>query len=193
MDDGGWRPARLTPGQLEERRLAAAAPLRRGRLTQATIARRFGVSRATVCRWAATLAREGRRGLRARPRTGRPRRLDAWAWGRLARLLARGAVSAGFETERWTLRRIAALIWREFGVRYHPRYLERPLRAHSLTVRRPPPGPGARRARHRGLAATRVGGDQKRRRAARGAPSFSSMRPATASGLARARPGRGAV
>jgi putative transposase len=137
MDDGGWRPARLTPEQLEERRLAAAVLLRRGRLTQATIARRFGVSRATVCRWAVTLAREGRRGLRARPRTGRPRRLDARAWRCLGRLLARGAVAAGFETERWTLRRIAALIWREFGVRYHPRYLERPLRAHSFTVRRP--------------------------------------------------------
>ena len=137
MGDGGWRPARWTVTQLEERRLAAAVLLRRGQLTQAAIARRFGVSRATVCRWAAVLAREGRRGLRACPKTGRPGRLDERAWRRLGRLLARGAVVAGFETERWTLRRIAALIWREFGVRYHPRYLERPLRAHSFTVQRP--------------------------------------------------------
>jgi transposase len=42
-----------------------------------------------------------------------------------------------FETERWTLRRIAALIRREFGVRYHPRYLERPLKAHGFTAQRP--------------------------------------------------------
>ena len=134
MDDDGWRPARWTVTQLEERRLAAAVLLRRGQLTQAAIARRFGVSRATVCRWAAMLAREGRRGLRARPKTGRPGRLDERAWRRLGRLLARGAVVAGFETERWTLRRIAALIWRVFGVRYHPRYLERPLKAHGFTV-----------------------------------------------------------
>ena len=80
MDDGGWRPARLTPEQMEERRLAAAALLRRGRLSQAAIARRLGVSGASVCRWAATLAQDGRRGLRARPRTGRPGRLDAAAW-----------------------------------------------------------------------------------------------------------------
>ena len=145
MDDDGWRPARWTVTQLEERRLAAAVLLRRGQLTQAAIARRFGVSRATVCRWAAMLECAGRRGLRARPKTGRPGRLDERAWRRLGRLLARGAVVAGFETERWTLRRVAALIWRVFGVRYHPRYLERPLKAHGFTVQRP-----ASRARERG-------------------------------------------
>ena len=41
-------------------------------------------------------------------------------------------MAAGFDTEQWTLRRIAALIWREFGVRYHPRYLERPLHAWEI-------------------------------------------------------------
>ena len=137
MDGTEWRTVRWTPAQLEERRLAAAALLRRGRLTQAAIARRFGVSRARVSRWAAIVRRQGRDGLRARPKAGRPPRLDARAWARLGRLLARGAVAAGFETERWTLRRIAALIRREFGVRYHPRYLERPLKAHGYTAQRP--------------------------------------------------------
>ena len=137
MDNGAWRPARLTPEQLEERRLAAAALLRRGRLSQAEIARRFGVSRVSVCRWAATLAQEGRRGLRARPRTGRPGRLDAHAWGRLDRWLARGAMAVGFDTEQWTLQRIAVLIEREFGVHYHPRYLDRPLKGRGFSVQRP--------------------------------------------------------
>jgi transposase len=144
MDGGGWRPARWTPGQLEERRLAAAALLRRGRLTQAAIARHLDVSRASVSRWAAAMRRRGTRGLRARPRTGRPPRLGARAWARLGRLLGRGAVAAGFETERWTLRRIAALIAREFGVRFHPRDLERPRKAHGFTAQRP-----ASRARER--------------------------------------------
>src|SRR5688500_8570151 len=125
MVGGEWRPACWTPSQLEERRLAAAVLLRRGRLTQAATARRLGVSRASVSRWAAAMRQQGRRGLRTRPKTGRPPRLDARAWARLGRLLARGAVAAGFETERWTLRRIAALVRREFGARYHPRYLER--------------------------------------------------------------------
>ena len=132
-----WRPAHLTSAQMEERRLAAAVLLRQGRLGQAAIARQVGVSRASVCRWAATLAREGRGGLRARPRTGSPGRLGAAAWTRLGRLLDRGATAAGFDTEQWTLRRIAELTWREFGVRYHPRYLERPLRAYGFTVQHP--------------------------------------------------------
>ena len=49
--------------------------------------------------------------------------------GQLLRTLRRGAVAAGFETERWTLRRIAAVVERTFGVRYHFRSLGRALRA----------------------------------------------------------------
>jgi transposase len=46
-------------------------------------------------------------------------------------------VAAGFETEQWTLRCIAALVRREFGVDYHPRYLERLLKALGFSVQRP--------------------------------------------------------
>jgi transposase len=83
MKDIVWRPAHLTSEQMEERRLAAAALLRQGRLSQAEIARQLGVSRASVCRWAATLAQQGRRGLKARPIPGRMPRLDEKAWARL--------------------------------------------------------------------------------------------------------------
>jgi putative transposase len=144
MDGNVWRPAHLTPEQMEERRLAAARLLRQGRFSQADIAWHVGVSRASVSRWAAILAQQGRRGLATRVRTGREPRLDEKAWVRLGRLLDRGAMAAGFATERWTLRRIAALIEREFGVHYHPRYLERSLKAHGFSVQRP-----ATRARER--------------------------------------------
>jgi transposase len=144
MDDNVWRPAHLTLEQMEERRLAAARLLREGRFSQAEIARQLGVSRASVSRWAATLAQDGPRGLEARPIPGRSPRLDDKAWARLGRLLDRGAMAAGFATERWTLKRIAALIEREFGIHYHPRSLERPLKAHGFSVQRP-----ATRARER--------------------------------------------
>jgi hypothetical protein len=85
MDGDVWRPVHLTPEQMEERRLAAARLLRQGRFSQAEIARQLGVSRASVCRWAATLAQEGGRGLQARSITGRPPRGSARkpgpAWG----------------------------------------------------------------------------------------------------------------
>jgi putative transposase len=55
MDGTVWRPAHLTPEQFEERRLAAAALLHQGRLSQAEIARQLGsaapVSAAGPPRW----------------------------------------------------------------------------------------------------------------------------------------------
>src|SRR5919107_4211482 len=100
MDDNVWRPVHLTPKQMEERRLVAATLLRQGQFSQAEIARQLGVSRASVCRWAATLAQDGPRGLEARPIPGQLPRLDEKAWIRLGRLLDRGAVAAGFGTRR---------------------------------------------------------------------------------------------
>jgi putative transposase len=177
---------------MEERRLAAAVLLRQGQLSQAEIARQLGVSRASISRWAATLAQEGRHGLEARPIPGRSPRLDEKAWARLGRLLDRGAVAAGFATERWTLDRIAALIEREFGVHYHPRYLERPLKAHGFSVQRP-----ATRAKERDELVIAVWPQRdwvalKKRRAGSTGPSSSWTRPATASGRGRPRPGHGA-
>ena len=191
MDGNVWRPAHLTPEQMEERRLAAARLLGQGRLSQADIARQLGVSRASVCRWAATLAQEGGRGLQARSITGRPPRLGEKAWARLGRLLDRGAMAAGFATERWTLKRIAALIEREFGVNYHPRYLERPLKAHGFSVQRP-----ATRAKERDELVIAVWPKRdwvalKKRRSGSIARFSSGMRPATASVPGRAQPGRG--
>ena len=81
MEGNVWRPTHLTAEQMEERRLVAATLLRQGQLSQADIARHVGVSRASVCRWAATLAQRGRRGLKARPIPGRLPRLDEKAWG----------------------------------------------------------------------------------------------------------------
>jgi transposase len=192
MGGNVWRPAHLTSEQMEERRLAAAVLLRQGQLSQAEIARQLGVSRASISRWAATLAQEGRHGLEARPIPGRSPRLDEKAWARLGRLLDRGAVAAGFATERWTLDRIAALIEREFGVHYHPRYLERPLKAHGFSVQRPAP-----RAKERDELVIAVWPQRdwvalKKRRAGSTGPSSSGTRPATASGRGRPRPGPGA-
>src|ERR671921_283095 len=192
MDGDVWRPAHLTPEQMEERRLAAARLLGQGRLSQADIARQLGVGRGSVCRWAATLAQEGGRGLQARSITGRPPRLGEKAWARLGRLLDQGAIATGFATERWTLKRIAALIEREFGVNYHPRYLERPLKAHGFSVQRP-----ATRAKERDELVIAIWPKRdwvalKKRPSGSTGPWSSGTRPVTASGSGRARPGRGA-
>lgn len=134
---GSWSPSQLTPAQLEARRLAAARLLKAGKLTPAAIARALGVSRQSVSRWQQTLERDGRAGLTRRPHTGRPPKLRPVQWQRLTRLLARGATAAGFDTERWTLRRIAAVAEQQLHVRYHFRSFSRVLRAHGWSPQRP--------------------------------------------------------
>jgi putative transposase len=100
-------------------------------------------------------------------------------------------VAAGFASERWTLKRIAVLIEREFGVHYHPRYLERPLKAHGFSVQRP-----ATRAKERDELVIAVWPKRewvalKKRRSGSTARFSSGTRPATVSGSGRARPGHG--
>lgn len=132
-----WRPRALTPAQREERRLAAARLFACGRRDLAEMARQFDVSRQSVARWVATWTDAGRPGLRARPKTGRRPAIDAAGWARLEPILSAGARAAGFDTERWTLRRVAAVAERELGVRHHFRSYARILRAHGWPPQRP--------------------------------------------------------
>ncbi|HEV2643671.1 MAG TPA: winged helix-turn-helix domain-containing protein [Candidatus Elarobacter sp.] len=139
---GQWRPRRLTTAQREERRLAAAVrfpALRAGRVSQAEVARALGVSPTAVSQWYAMWCKGGRAALKARPTPGRPPKLTARQWPRVRTLLLRGAVAAGFPTERWTLARIARVIQRTFGVSYHPRTLAPLLHAHGFSVQRSAP------------------------------------------------------
>lgn len=103
---------------IEERRLAGARMLKR-KVAQADVARELGVSRQSVSDWARQLtAVNGAIGkLKAKP-LGRPKRLDAQQCERLSRLLLAGALQAGFATELWTVKRVRAVVQREFGVAY---------------------------------------------------------------------------
>jgi transposase len=134
-----WRLRHLTRTQREERRLEAAPLLQAGQLSQAEIARRMSVSRMAVSKWAKQLRQhpEDLASLECRPRPGRPPRLTAGQWQRVLQRLAQGALRAGFETERWTLQRIRALIVVEFGVHYHAHYLARRLKALGWSPQEP--------------------------------------------------------
>ncbi len=177
----GWMLRHLTPTQREERRLEAVRFFRAGRESDAAIARRLGVSRSGVGKWRRAWRRGGAARLAARRKTGRPARLSEAQWRRLDRVIERGALAAGFDSERWTLRRIAAVIAGSFGVDYHPRYLERPLKARGFSVQRPA---SVARERDEYVIArwpTRDWIALKKRRAGRVSPSSWSMRPGTLS------------
>lgn len=103
---------------IEARRIAGARMLK-SKVPQAEVARELGVSRQAVSVWARQLTQvNGAVGkLKGRP-LGRPKRLDAAQCESLSRTLVAGALQAGFATELWTVKRVRALVKREFGVEY---------------------------------------------------------------------------
>ena len=103
---------------LEARRRRALALVTQG-LSFNAAARRLGCAPSSVMRWMGAHRREGDDGLKVRAAPGRPRRLTTHQEARLLRELLRGATAHGYATELWTTQRIAEVIKRQFGVRYH--------------------------------------------------------------------------
>jgi putative transposase len=134
-----WKPSHLTREQMEERRRVGAQLLKTGKLSQAAIAQQLGVSRMAVSQWATQLAQGGMRALRRRPTPGRPGRLGRKDQKALLGKLKRGALAAGFPTERWTMSRVRQLIEREFGVCYHVHSINRLLAQLGWSLQRPLP------------------------------------------------------
>ena len=121
---------------LERRRLRAAQLLERG-LSEADVARRVGVHRQSVNRWARTLATVGRAGLKHAGRAGRKPRLSTADLDRIERGLERGPEALGYDTSLWTAWRVADLIERACGVAYHPGHVWRILRELGWSCQRP--------------------------------------------------------
>lgn len=187
-----WKPRQLTHSRLEERRLEAGRLLQAGHLSHAAIARQMGVSRTAVSRWAQQL----RRGqgdlsrLKKRRVPGRPPRLTPEQWQLLLQVLGRGALQAGFDTDRWTLGRIRAVILVEFGVEYHTHYLSHRLKTLGWSPQHP-----AIYARERddALVQAWLAHDWariKKRLVAEARKLSSSMKPASRFAPRRAQPGR---
>jgi transposase len=174
-----WRPRSLTRSPREARRLEAGRLLQAGQLSQAEMARRLGVSRRAVSQWARQLRQHhgdlGR--LPTPPIPGRPARLRVAPWQRVLAVLTEGALTAGFETDRWTLVRIRAVMLVAFGGRSHAHDLARRLKALGWSAQ-----PPAVSARERDEALVRAwlthdGPRMNKRLAAEARQSSSSMNP----------------
>lgn len=121
----------------EQRRRVGAAVLFRKGCSQAEVARQLGVSRQTTSRWHATWETGGQRALAGAGRTGRKSKLAGEELCRLAAVLLAGAPAHGYETDLWTLKRIAMVIRREFGVSYHPGHVWKVLGQLGWSCQRP--------------------------------------------------------
>lgn len=138
-----------SPKSLEERRKRVITFLRQ-KLTLHEIARRMDCHASSVLRWRDAFQSGGKDALKAKPASGRPPRLTAKQKERLVRLLTKGAMAHGYRTELWTTQRIADLIERQLGVKYHRNHVGKLLHQIGFSHQKP-----ERRATQRNEAAIR--------------------------------------
>jgi transposase len=81
-------------------------------------------------RWRDAYQREGKKALKVRFSPGRPPKLTDSQRRRLLKILLKGAIANGYRTELWTTQRIAEVIKKHFGIRYHRDHVGRLM--HSL-------------------------------------------------------------
>lgn len=133
------RPRRKRPRTVsarEERRRLAYRLLAK-RTPTATIARELGVSYVTVWHWERRRRDEGPDSWREHEHPGSKRRLSPKDQRTLLALLKKGARAYGYSTELWTLKRVAEVIRKEYGVEYTLSGVWRVLRAPGLSAQVP--------------------------------------------------------
>jgi transposase len=121
---------------LEARRHRALRLLDEGRSLH-EVGRLVGCAPISVMRWRDARDEGGTAALRVRFSPGRPPKLDARQRQRLVKLLLQGAMAQGYRTEIWTTARVAALIRKTFGVRYHRDHVGRLLHGLGFTHQKP--------------------------------------------------------
>jgi transposase len=114
-------------------RMQAGALFAAGR-SQAQVARQLGVARQNVSRWHAHWYAGGLQALRSAGSTGPTPRLADAQLHAVDQALRQGARANGFDTDHWTLDRVATVIERLTGVAYHPGHVWKLLR-HRLHYR----------------------------------------------------------
>jgi transposase len=128
---------------LERRRLRAVSLFEEG-LGQSEVARRLRVPRQTTHRWHKVWKQEGEAALKKAGRAGRKARLSAEQNEQLVAALLAGPRANGFETDVWTLPRMARLVEQLCGITYHPDHMSRLMKQLGFSCQRP-----AKRARER--------------------------------------------
>jgi transposase len=130
------KPSKKRIASLRSRRLEAGKLFEKG-LTQAQVARELGVTRVSAMRWFYLWKKKGMAGLIGSNRLGRKPRLTKEFLNKIERALVKGPQSQGYKTDLWTLPRIAEVVYRETGIRFHSGHVWRLLRAMNWSRQRP--------------------------------------------------------
>ena len=121
---------------LEQRRQHAVAMMKQG-LKPTVVAKALQVSLVSVGRWQKAVEEGGVKALAAKPVPGRPPKLDLAQRQRIGQLLLKGPAHFGYQTQLWTLERIAEVIEKTFGVSYDPSQVWRILMALGWSCQKP--------------------------------------------------------
>lgn len=104
---------------------------------QKAIATALGVTEGAVSQWLTRGREQGVAALTSHPSPGSSSRLTPGQIEQVRVMLTQGARAHGYHEEVWTSRRVADLIQRTFGVKYHRAHCSRLLRAWGQSVQKP--------------------------------------------------------
>src|SRR4029450_3193123 len=139
----------------EQVRMQAGELFAAGR-SQAEVAHQLGVSRQNARRWHGRWRSGGSGPLRSAGPTGHTPRLSDAQLEAVRQALRQGARAHGFDTDHWTLERLAMVVEQVTGVAYHPGHVWKLLRRRlGWRLQRP-----ARRAVERDEQALARGGEK---------------------------------
>lgn len=125
-----------TPAELECRRRVAWRLLQQGKKLH-EVADAVGASMTSVKRWKRAAREGGEEALAAKPHPGPTPRLNPRQKQQLAKILLRGPIKAGYRTDLWTCKRIAAVVAERFGQTYHPSHIWKILHSLDFTPQLP--------------------------------------------------------
>jgi transposase len=121
---------------LQTRRLLAGQLLMDGN-TVDEVAEIVGASASSVRRWRQAVEEGGLEALFAKPHPGRKPRLNLEQKQQLLDILLAGPLAAGYHTDLWTCQRVADVVAKTFGVRYHPDHVGKILHDLGWTCQMP--------------------------------------------------------
>ena len=122
--------------KLRKRRKKAIELFEQGE-RQATVAHLLRVSKQSVSEWWLAWQNHDTQKIEGATRTGRLPRLNEAQLALIEKELLRGAAAHGYQTELWSLARIAELIKKFTGVSYHPGHVWKILHKMNWSLQRP--------------------------------------------------------
>jgi len=126
-----------TPEALTRRRVDAVHRVVDDQESIGDVAEDIGVHRNSLSGWIKLFRQGGDAALAVRTPPGRPSELSEAQVKDVVQHVLKGALACGFETDLWTLPRIARLIKQRHGVQYDPDHLSRLVRAWNLSWQKP--------------------------------------------------------